>query len=533
MLEDRVLVLRQFDKYDENSHIVIEIGWPVEIYECSANKVAERELDALAEAILKLVEIGYDSDKEIADVLHIDPDLVKNIKTHILQPHDYISKDFKEITPSGKEYLQKGISHDSQSEKVFGQMFVSIPDQEIMPYFFEEKLPASRSAKDIVKIISLKDGHPIKDGAPIYSLGNYADKFMRSYIKYCRISKHSEDEEVNEIEFIQDEFNEVSYEDVGDENEACTTLADIEKEKQRHCNFIKILETARRKIFLKTKIVVNRESPEIFTVLSPFEKNRTNWFTKRLPWMRENNIKVLTENGTQKSLDALLNDVTQEFYIEFPELQSANFDYYININYPNFKKIKCQHYLMESFRGLYNLTNLYNNGKQVEATAVIMKSQKLLETILNNYISLIDDTGRIGNSFRNLVGNDSLRVKGIFSKYGISDCAVIRNDKWRESIKNLSYRKFGSSILDRYFLLTLEAYFYGLNPFKKILLADGAEFICKLDELNRSRNKYGAHSDDVKEKEVSDTDFKKFESLFHEVVQALIANLYEEEQSNG
>lgn len=531
LLDKRLLVCRNFDKYDDDSYKVIEVAFPVEVCECGAYKIADKNIDSLAEAILDLINIEIVSDIEIAKTMDISVELVKRIKRFILLPNMYISNDLKTITDAGKKYLQEGESTEYQSEYVFGNMFISIPDGEVMPYFLEGRLPGNQYLpKEIYKIQPKNDNERLIED-PL----SWSPKFTKAYKLFQKISRYSEDEGNNEFEFAGDELNEVSYLDVNDEDDE-ETFADVEAEREaiKSYKLVRILNTGRRQTYIKMEIIVNRENPEKFTMVSPFGKNITNWFTKRLGWLSENDIKVEDQNGKVLPLAEKLHDLTDEFYIQFPELQAGNFDYWVKINYTNLKKIKCGDNLLNSFRDLFNLTNLYDNGRQISEDAIINKTSTLIETIFNNYIAIIDDRRPIIDKFY-LLNNDFTKIKGIFKNYGIESCVALKDKKLNQLIgrlRSFRYYRVGDSIVDRYFFLTLEAYFCGNNPFKMILQRNGKEFIEKIDSLFIVRSEYGAHSDEIKEKMITKIEFEKFKSAATEIIKLLINTLYEREHQS-
>jgi len=526
MPDNKFLVCRKFDTLDD-TYKVFELALPVEICECSAYRVTDRELDTLAEAVLELMNIEIIDGDEISRTLDISTDLVSFIKRSVLHNHSYISNDFKMVTKQGKEYLVNGESTEFQRVKVFGNMFVSILDGEVMPYFLEGNLPTSRFLpREMFKMLS-----PHEDKKIVQDNAKWTPKFAKAYKLYAKISRYS-DEDINEIEFAAEEFTDVSYEEVNDLENEIITLADVdvfERKSASEFHVIKLLNTVKRQTYIKTKIVINRENPEIFTVLSPFDKNVTNWYTKRLTWLRENNAIISDESGKVRTLNQMLEDITEEFYIEFPDLQTGNFDYWLSIKYPNLKRIKRQQYLMDSFKSLYNLKNFYENSS-IEATQVIIKYQKLLETVFNNYIEISTNISAILRRFSSFAKEDNMKVIEIFNYYGIKDCGALRRDKWKESLRNLRRSKYGSSVTDRYFYLIIDAYFSDKTPFKLILEKDAPGFINKLDYLNRTRNRYGAHSDDVVETSMSKEDFEKYDSIMNDVIKVLINALFEEEQ---
>jgi hypothetical protein len=529
MLDNKLLICRKFDRYDD-THRVIELAIPVEIYECSAYRVAEKKLDALSEAVLGLMNIDIISDSEIAKIMDISIDLVRLIKKSVLRTNSYISENYKMVTDLGKKYLLDGEGSEYQNEKVFGNMFVSILDCEIMPYFLEGKLPSNRFLpKEMCKLITANVDKEI-----VQDYEKWTPKFAKAYQLFAKISRYSDDETIDEIEFASEEFNDVLYEDVSDSEEEIVTLDKVKAGAEAVNSYqrLKLLKTTKKQAYLKTKIIFDMENPESFTVLSPFEKNITNWFTKRLAWLRENDIKISDESGKVTTLKEMLEDVTEEFYIQFPELQADNFDCWVSIEYPNLKRIQCQQYLIGSFKGLYNLINLYNTN-QVEATVVIIKFQKLLETVLNNYIEISCNKKSVIDKCNVFASSNSTKIKDIFKSYGITDCVALRHEKWKESLRNFSRSnvKYGSSVVDRYFYLTVDAYLSDKSLFRRILERDGAGFITKIDFLNRTRNKE-VHSDDVTEDEVLKEDFDKYRDIAFDVLKELINTLYEEEQNN-
>jgi len=521
MPKDSLLICRQFDKKYDDTYRTIDLALQVDVWECVAYRPAQRKLDPLAEAVLSLMQIGIVNDGNISKTLDITSDLVKLIKYTVLGAHSYIDNDYKTLTTQGTKYLRDGESADFQSEKVFGNMFVNVIDQEVLPYFLEGKLPEVASFYNGINEI-LNDTP--QEHNPTESR-YWIPKFSKAFKLFGKIYKYSTSGKDNVMEYAEDELVEMMWDDVADSTQIKEeidekTLEEILASSQQ----IKLLDTTKKRVFLKTKMIISKESPKTFIVLSPFENNTTSWYNNRLEWVRENKLK-LSDQGT--TIDGLLDNIRDQFIIQFPELQEDKFEYQLGKEYSSMRRAENRKLFETDFKKLFVLTDLYEKD-QTYATNIITQSHKLLERVLTNYVAKIPNKRNILERLQINNGMDLLTIKEIFGNFGISDCAVLRNNNWMNSIRNFKFSQYGSSVMDRYFLLTIDAYFSKNSLFRSVLESNG-ELIGNLDYLNRTRNKYGPHSDNIEEAIIPKVDFDNFRHIFSKVLDVLLNNLFKVE----
>ena len=146
LFDTKVLSFRRFERADAETEVTYDIAWPVEVIECYANKVTDGELDALAETVLELLTVPEMSYRKIASLLMVSEEVVKRILAS-LEGKGYYEE--KKVTEKGKEYLKNKEVGEFTIEKVFGNMFISMMDGEVLPYFYPGKLPWASKKDDI------------------------------------------------------------------------------------------------------------------------------------------------------------------------------------------------------------------------------------------------------------------------------------------------------------------------------------------------------------------------------------------------
>ena len=156
--------------------------------ECYANKVTDGELDALAETVLELLTVPEMSYRRIASLLMVSEEVVKRILAGLEEKGYY---EEKKVTDKGKEYLQNKEVGEFTTEKVFGNMFISMMDGEVLPYFYPGKLPWA-SRKDDIYLLSYDGDLDSVVGKDKKDL-NLIDKVNRAYHRYGKINKMSQD----------------------------------------------------------------------------------------------------------------------------------------------------------------------------------------------------------------------------------------------------------------------------------------------------------------------------------------------------
>ena len=361
------------------------------------------------------------------------------------------------------------------------------------------------------------------------------DRINRAYHKYGRISRMSQDRRrektSREIEFYDEELVEQSFSEP-------ETLADVELVKSLGKARIKILNTDRRELYIKTRFIVKKADPEKFIVESPFPINFTPWYSDSFRRMRENNELIYDLEDEEQGLDYFCQDITTQFYVDYPEMQSTNFEQYIKVNFPNMRDSFAATALLEKYKEVFNLNILCEEKHQVKRHTVITESTKAIELILNNYIAKTNK-GALVKKYESVVRqkNDIVSMidhYGENGNYKITSCTAFMKEcgsisqgghgtiNPRHSIFS-SFRKYtGKTVIEKYYYLLAEAYFEEQSLFKKLLLKEGIGIIEDMDFINQIRNKYGAHNDGTAPIEIPEPLFLEFQAKFKKCTVLLI-----------
>jgi hypothetical protein len=513
LFDTKVLSFRRFERADAETEVTYDIAWPVEVIECYANKATDGELDALAETVLELLAVPEMSYKKAASLLTVSEEVVKSILAS-LESKGYYKE--KKVTERGKEYIQSKEVGEFTSEKVFGNMFISMMDGEVLPYFYPGKLPWA-AKKDDIYILSYDSDED--------SVGHYdekdldlIDKVNRAYHRFGKINKMSQDRRRDsskrEIEYYEESLVDRDF------NEP-ETLAEAEKMQAIGQARVKILNTERRKVYIKTRFTVKKSNPDKFIVESPFPVNITNWYSESFKRMRENNELIYNPEMEELGLDYFCEGITTKFYVDYPEMQSNNFEQYIKVNFPNMRDSSATESLLEKYREVFNLNILCEDKHQVKRHTVITESAKAIELILNNYVANTDKPN-IVKKYEVTIRKQK-DIDSMLDYFGIKECEAKRKERLQNiSIIN-SFRKYdGKTVIEKYYYLIAEAYFNEKSKFRKLLLTEGIKIIGMLDYINEKRNKYGAHNDGTKPKEIPFDEYRVYQDYFKRITVLLI-----------
>ena len=518
----KVLSFRHFDKLDGDVYQTFEIAWPVEVIECYANKAAEGMLDALAEAVLELLNIPEMSEKRIAQLLNVAEELVTKIEYDLANRKFYDSQE-KKLTKAGLEYIEKKETGEFQEEKVFGNMFVSRigNDGEVFPYFYEGKLPWARDYSDIL-YLSFDDEVP----STLQDTDNgLKGKVNRAFHKYGKISKLSRDMEkdykdYSEIEFIEEELRDRSF----NEQE---TLAEIEEEKNLKNARVKILGTKAKEAYIRCRLHVAKGAPEKFVIDSPFPENITSWYSECFHRLVVNNELIYVQDE-EEGLEYFCDDITSNFYAEFPEMQSHNFEQYVKINFPKMLSCSISAICLDKYKEVFRYRNLCEDG-DIRRDTVVGEAAKAIELILNNYVAKTDRTQIVRKYLDTVQTEDEIR--DLFENFEISSCSAMNKEiknlydgrlKYKSIMKGFFRNRMGSSIADKYFYLIAEARYNESSKFRKLILKEGVKIIELFDEISNDRNTYGAHNDGTEARIMPKAEYDRFDKNFKEVTKLLL-----------
>ena len=124
-------------------------------------------------------------------------------------------------------------------------------------------------------------------------------------------------------------------------------------------------------------------------------------------------------------------------------------------------------------------------------------------------------------------------IDSMLANFGIEDCVAKKKELHAVSTKSgviiqsmsifNSFRKYdGKTVLEKYYYLVAEAYFNENSKFRRLLLNDGIGIIEMLDYINEQRNKFGAHNDGTKPKEIPLDEYRVYQDYFKKVTVLLI-----------
>ena len=145
-----------------------------------------------------------------------------------------------------------------------------------------------------------------------------------------------------------------------------------------------------------------------------------------------------------------------------------------------------------------------------------------MELILNNYVAKTRKD-EIIRKYRDNIQTET-EIEDMLDRFGITDCMALRKEKRnldygrvnmnRSIMSNFRGYRMGSTVIEKYFYLTAEAFFNENSKFRKLLIKEGSDIISYIDFINQMRNKYGGHNDGTRAVEVSVADYQQFYEYF-------------------
>lgn len=530
----KVYSFRQYEKLDSDNYVTYDIAWPVEVIECYANKVSEVALDALEEAVLELLNIKEMSVKRIVELLDISDDVINKIIHNLsVKRTPLYDETNKCVTDAGKDYIEKKDSDEFLEEKVFGNMFVSRIDGEVLPFFREGKLPWSREFEDIL-YLSYDAEEPSTLKGDRTSL---VDRVNRSFHRYGRITKSSKEhayeyKDKKNIEFIEEELRDQRF----NEEE---TLADREQDINLKKARIKLLDTKPREIYIRCRLCVSKASPEKYIIESPFEENVTSWYSDCFHRMISNNEAIYVNDDDESGLEYFCEGITKKFYVEFPELQSKNFEQYIKIQFPKMLSCSISKICMDKYLEVFNYKVLCDEGK-VKRHTIVVEIAKALELILNNYIARTNKESIVDKYKKGV--QTAQEIEDLFDTFfteqdwdsiGKKECSGKLKEKGnldyngrlskKQTIMNhFIAKKNGFSVVEKYYFLVVEANYNSDSKFRRLLMEQGIEIIQYLDFINYWRNKIGGHVDGVKPMQITNEEYSMLNDYFVKATRLLL-----------
>ena len=341
----------------------------------------------------------------------------------------------------------------------------------------------------------------------------------RSFHRYGRITKASKELErtgsdATTIDFIKEELHDRSFHEE-------ETLADVEEEKNLRNARIKLLNTQPTELYIRCRLCVSKANPEKFIIDSPFPKNNTSWYSECFHRMIANNELIYAEDDDEIGLEYFCEGITNQFYVDFPEMQSKDFEHYIKAQFPKMLSCSISSECMDKYREVFNLRNLCDEH-QVKRNVIVTEGTKALELILNNYVAKTrkDETIR---KYRDNIQTET-EIEDMLDHFGITDCTALRKEKRnldygrvnmnRSIMSNFRGYRMGSTVIEKYYYLIAEATFNEHSRFRKLLIKEGTDIIDYIDFINQMRNSYGGHNDGTRVVEVSAADYQQFYEYF-------------------
>ena len=524
-----------------NAYNVIEFAWPVKAYECYANKIESISLDALALTVLELLNLQYLRLDQIADDLGISKELLEYIIDHELLSQEYCvqNRNEFEITDKGAEYLRDVTTNEVSTEKVFGYMFQSLVDGEFFPFFYEGTLPDPWRNKEDLFFLDKKD----KRNEENENTTELLTKLNRAYHKYGYIYHKSKD--VSENPTYDENMFVDAEDDIQDQafdyetNLEDSSLSEGEKAELKNLKNarIKLLKTTPKELYIKFRLYSLKDEPNLFQINSPFEENETKWYSESFARMRRDTNVIfgqLDSNGNFDSntldLDSYCNSVTNQMYIEIPELRELNPEEFLERTYPELNSCSIKAILKKSYLRLIRQETFAKKGADNEPD-VIMNVYRTLELILNNFIKKLDKRKIVSDYFYSVRFDTD--IEAIQNFFGITDeLSATRTEKYNlnsynfEScsiMRNFKNNKNGNSLREKYYFLMYAAYLDKNLNFAKALREDKS-IVVKIDKINYKRNDYAGHNDGYDVANVDSELLKDIVKTFNEVSSVLISN---------
>lgn len=532
-----VFTFGKFKQLTDNAYNVVEFAWPVRAFECYANKLQQNSLDALALAILEMLNLQFLSNKRIADDLGISEELLKRIINKELLSRSYCEENGKSyiVSKAGKEYLSDLSGNEVSSEKAFGYMFQSVTDGEFLPFFYEGTLPDIWGNDDDLLYIASEN----QDDWSKLETTELLSRINRAYHRYGYIfHKSTEAEEISPLDtsiFVDADDDiadqDFDFEGSGQTEERATEENEIHQVLKNLKNArIKLLKTQPKEMYIKFRLYSLKDEPDSFFVSSPFEDNDSKWYSEAFSRMRNDaNIQIGMDESSFEPVSTYCDKVTQQMFVEIPELKEMNPEEYILRTYPEIARSSLRSQLERSYMKILRQQTMARKGGDNEAD-IIMNVYRTLELILNNYIKDVDSNKIVGTYFNFI---DSGDISSIQEEFGIEDdISAFRNEKKvvsefdykrRSLMNNFKKGKMGNSLREKYYFLTFAAYLNKCPKFKKALKEDKS-VLYRIDSIMDVRNKYAGHNDGT---EVKDIDKKTLEGIldsFKVLSKVLITN---------
>ena len=517
-----IFSFRKYGKLDDNVFDSFEFAWPVEAWECYANKIEPSSLDALSFTILDLLNRKLSPNK-IAEYLGISGDLIKIVQDTLAGKNYYDIKQ-KAVSEEGLNYLSNAEGKVVSSEKVFGYMFQSMIDGEFFPFFHEGTLPDPYyDSSDNGQFLDFKGRQAS------YKDNMLQEKISRAYHKHCAIYDYEQNRQDSCIPGYyaeDDELLDLPYdapENTEEYEKSAFSFSNDDTDLQNAR--IRLLKTPSKTLFIKCRAYILKDEPERFFVEPPFDNNETRWYSDAFSRMGKNDQVLFgrLEDREKKTLKEYCSQITKQMFIELPELKNLNPQEYISRTYPEINKCSLKNELVEHYKKIIRQEALAQNEY------IVLESARTIEFILNKYIARTGKTYAAQKYFKCI--SNSSDIESVSKYLGISDCSAVRTEirNWNNNtdsfkhfsiLRNFNEEHNGRSILEKYYYLMVYAY---QNSGSKIagLFKENKDLVEHLDHINSMRNtKSAAHDHEGGEK----IDIEKFKEHFKKASRILVTN---------
>lgn len=507
---------------------ITDLIWPVYIVECCARQPKKKILNPLEMAVLNLLDVKVYSIKKISELLDVSEEVIKKIIAD-LEDQGYYDKAKKIVTEEGCKLMNGEETEDFSERSIFGNMFISRINGDIMPYFLEGNLPSLENIELDSNSIVLRCNHSIKPSR------NLRAKLNKAYSQYIKMRNRMISDKQNEIKFCQSEISSPDLEDEYEENESILENYKIEDKLN-----IYELKSYFCEANLRFRICVSRSSPDSFKIIPPFNIKETTTYSK---WFK--NFRNIQEIQVEYKNEIIpLNDYciarSNEFYIRFPELEKyLDPERVVQLEFPMLPAVS-EKYISTIEKRLLETLNclrLYEN-KHLPANNVVVDMGRFLELLLNYYI-VETNIKRTVTNYESLIISYEDIEKRLFEKFSIFNCSALSLEKknldrkkfsycgrYKGILSNFSsyYHRYGRSISEKYFYLLFNALLKD-SPFRRVMMREGAGFIDCLDELAKIRNKKGAHQDTVEYSCITEKEMEEIKKKFFYIVKTLLKEL--------
>ncbi len=515
-----ILNMKRFEENDK----AIDVALPVIAVECEATPPLQNYLDAYEDAVLRFISIGL-STNGIAKAMNATESLIEEILSS-LENKEYAIKtpgDPWKLTEAGNDYLDGNISERESKNSQFGYMFINAIKKEVLPFFY---------LGDINKISLYKGAQlPLKltlkgsDDVTFSNVNVKRSKLRDAYKTYFRNQNTLETFDEGDITLEEaidlfedlDAFDEAPEEEI-DSIEDNNTGSSGKLSKNM---FIRPLNNAQKKYFLRMRIIIDPRVPGGYKVESPFDFNGLDngLFLRQIQWLSATGTTFIYGEELSKYLEREIRKISPSF-----KDKEKDYDVFVLERLPLLGLYKNRfNDIYEDMSRIYVL--MQNQNSLIEKENIVSNiSRSVVESLFDSFFTNIEPKTLIRiakNATNDLSKLDKSQYKQLILKKTNLNC---NNIEWNWHFMNNSIGRMnstrGNSILEKFINLVVMNYYLGSVESDKFLRCDNIQHLYTLtDKLNQIRRKVSHNT----EKRFEVSDYNYYMANIFEIVNALLA----------